>query len=372
MAHRPTEEAVRERTGVGVVGAGHISSTYLAALLGPCAHLAKLAAIADINHPRAVAAAFACETDACPDHSSLLRRSDVHLVIVLTPPGSHYEIAMAALLAGKHVCVVKPLTIELAEADRLIAAAARSGLKLFAGHPYRYDEGMLAMRTALDDGRLGSPVRVFARSFLDRTSLESRNGWYFDIHQSGGLAIENLVHALDLMAWFLGPVSRVHAEGGCFHTADGNGTVPDDQIAATYRFVSGAIGVLDGAVARSSTGNGILFEVVGTKATVWRDPRRPTRVHLSHVDLHKPDEILLAEANTRGEPSMLRHFLECVHSDTSPPISGIDGRYAIELAWATRLSHVMNAPVSLPLVTASYPTLKNLRAFNPHDRRQSE
>jgi predicted dehydrogenase len=98
---------------------------------------------------------------AVPDHRTLLQ-ADVDSVVVATPIHTHYELARAALLAGKHVLVEKPLTASLAEALELMQLAEEQERVLMVGHTYLYNPAVQALRKLIDDGELGGIYYVDA------------------------------------------------------------------------------------------------------------------------------------------------------------------------------------------------------------------
>ncbi|MDQ3856707.1 MAG: Gfo/Idh/MocA family oxidoreductase, partial [Chloroflexota bacterium] len=341
-----------ERVGVGIIGTGGISRLHISGILTASSDLARIVAVSDTSAERGQRAAQAAGgAEYHADYRELLARDDVLFVDVLTPPGTHREVAVAAARAGKHVCIIKPFTVHLADADAVISAARDAGVKLFAGQPSRYDPSVEAIAEVFRRGDLGEPVRTYTRSFLDLQWLEKPQNWYYDLDQSGGVTIETLVHSLDLMAWLFGPATRAYAEAGCYYTRDRAGGLPDDQMAALYRFESGAFGVLEGAGARALGAPSSSLELTGTEGVAWRDAQSPGTVHVSRTRASAGSiETVVTSPSGGGvaEARMLRAFLECVRDDTALPVTGVDGRYAVELAWGAISSYQTGNPVSLP------------------------
>lgn len=118
--------AVSAPTGVGIVGAGNISDEYLRSLAQyPDVHVV---AIADLDLERARAQAERFGVPAAVTVDELLGRDDVEIVVNLTIPAAHAEVALAAIAAGKHVWGEKPLTLDLASARAVLDAAAAAGV----------------------------------------------------------------------------------------------------------------------------------------------------------------------------------------------------------------------------------------------------
>lgn len=89
------------------------------------------------------------------DHTEVIARNDIDVVVIATPVSSHHEIAKAALLAGKHCFIEKPMTASSAEADELIEIADASNLKLFVDHTFIYTGAVRKMKEIITSGRLG-------------------------------------------------------------------------------------------------------------------------------------------------------------------------------------------------------------------------
>jgi len=89
------------------------------------------------------------------DYAEVINRSDVHIIVIATPVSSHHEIAKAALLAGKHCFIEKPMTASSAEAEELIVLAEEKKLKLFVDHTFIYTGAVRKMKEIITSGRLG-------------------------------------------------------------------------------------------------------------------------------------------------------------------------------------------------------------------------
>ncbi|ACZ42831.1 oxidoreductase domain protein [Thermobaculum terrenum ATCC BAA-798] len=346
-----------EKVGVGIIGTGGISGVHIRGLTTQCSDIARIVAVADISEERGRRAAQqAGGADYYQDYHDLLARDDIQFVEILTQPALHREIAVAAAQAGKHICIIKPFTVMLRDADEIIQAARQAGVKLFAGQPTRYDPASRTIHEVVRRGDIGEPTRMYTRSFLYLGWLEKPQGWYYDLRQSGGVTVETLVHHMDLMHWILGPASRAYAEAGSFYTQDKPTPLPDDQIAVLYRFQSGAIGVLEGAGSRALGAPSWATEVTGTEGAVWLEEGGRVTVSRTRLSSGSLETIIPGESDTTGGAGpMLRDYLQCVLEDREPPVTGEDGRYAVEMAWGAIASYRSGQPVSLPFDPAHYP-----------------
>ena len=155
-----SDETSREVVRVGIAGLGrsgwgiHVAS--LEAL--PAAY--RVVGVHDPNAERVAEAEARLGCRGYRDFSSLLRDDAVELVVVAVPSHLHADAAVQALRAGKHVLVEKPFAVDLAEADRMIAAARETGLVLTGSQNYRYMADFLTIRETIASGKLGRVIQV--------------------------------------------------------------------------------------------------------------------------------------------------------------------------------------------------------------------
>lgn len=184
---------------VGIVGYGYASKTFHAPLIRsvPGLHLAAIAS-SDPSKVRADLPGLPVE----PDATALLARPDIDLVVIPTPNATHFPLARAALLAGKHVVVDKPFTVTLQEAQTLDALAQSKGRLLSVFHNRRWDADFLTLQSLLASGELG-PV-VHFESHFDRYRPEVRQRWREQADAGGGLWYDLGAHLLDQTLQLLG------------------------------------------------------------------------------------------------------------------------------------------------------------------------
>ncbi|MER5783809.1 Gfo/Idh/MocA family oxidoreductase [Streptomyces mobaraensis] len=229
----------------GILGCGSIGG-FLGRLLarpdGPLRGRARLAAVAGRDPVRAgkLAAELGC---AALPVDELLARPDIDAVVVCTPSGTHADLGTAALRAGKHVLVEKPLDVTPEAADRLIAAARHSGRTLGVVSQHRFDPATRVAKTAIEDGALGRITSVLIEVPLWRAPSYYASGrWRGTRALDGGGALMNqAVHAVDLAQWLAGPVVEAAAHTGLLAH---DGLEVEDVATASLRFAGGALGAL--------------------------------------------------------------------------------------------------------------------------------
>jgi predicted dehydrogenase len=182
--------------GYGFIGAMHTEAAALVRdvdVVGVSGHRLEPA--------RAFAQRWAIErvTD---DWASLCAEPDVDLVIVGTPNALHADQAIHALANGKHVLVDKPMAVTVADADRMIAAAADAERTLAVGHMWRHHSDVIALRDRIAAGDLGRVVRTHGWGVH---AGWGPSGWFTDPQLAGGGALIDMgIHAIDTVRFLLG------------------------------------------------------------------------------------------------------------------------------------------------------------------------
>jgi UDP-N-acetylglucosamine 3-dehydrogenase len=162
---------------------------------------------------------------------TMLAEEELDLVSVVAPTSMHHELTLAALQAGAHVLVEKPIAATRAEAEAMMAAAAASRRMLTVGHIERFNPAIVELRRRLQAGELGRIFQVRA----------TRLGPFPDRIRDVGVVVDLAPHDLDVMRFLLGsdPV-RVYAE-----TEQRIHTDHEDLFVGVLKFANGAVGLLD-------------------------------------------------------------------------------------------------------------------------------
>ncbi|MEV6794476.1 Gfo/Idh/MocA family oxidoreductase [Streptomyces sp. NPDC051320] len=192
---------------IGLVGAGRISGAYLDTL-ERLDHV-RLTTVTDLDARRAkTAAARIPGAEVVDSAAELVARPDVDVVLNLTVPAMHAEVALAALAAGKHVYGEKPLATTREEADAVVAAAQAAGLRVGCAPDTVLGTGTQTARKAVDDGLIGTPVA--ATAFMTTAGHER---WHpdpeFYYRPGGGPLLDMGPYYLSALVHLLGPVVRV-------------------------------------------------------------------------------------------------------------------------------------------------------------------
>ena len=319
---------------IGIIGCGWFAPFHLAAL-DTLRDRACIVWTADPDHARATEVATRAGATALTDYHDGL--PDVEAVLILVPHHLHHPITLDCLGAGKHVLLEKPLALNLAECDDMIAAADRTERVLMVAYPHRYRQSMQQFKTAVVGGEYGRLIMLDA--LMDEKNQAYIGGWIADKSQvGGGVFFSASAHMLDVMLWVAGPArcaSMVGTRGLCEMEGE-------DTASSIIKFESGAIGVTRHTWSSPKSGIWYTMHAVCEKAhvTLTTTPtgdliteghRCPweTRVVVEGDDvgtttLHESNEGL----DLRPEVS---HFLDCVETGQTPQTDGRCARQLIAL-----------------------------------------
>jgi predicted dehydrogenase len=198
----------RGPVGVALVGAGVISTQYLTAL--STFPDIKVLAVADLDTERARAQAEAYDVPASGDLASVLAIPEVEIVINLTIPAAHAEVASAALQAGKHVYGEKPLALAPGDGAKMLAEAQSRGLRVGSAPDTFLGAGLQSAARAVGEGLIGEPVSATAV-----TQGPGPESWHpspeFLFQYGGGPLFDIGPYYLTALVALFGPVARVAA-----------------------------------------------------------------------------------------------------------------------------------------------------------------
>ncbi len=228
--HVPASCASAAPLRVGLVGFGFAGQTFHAPVIAAVPGLV-LAAVAS-SQPHKVHAVWP-HVAAVPDVDALVARTDIDLVVVATPNAQHHPVARQALLAGKHVVVDKPFTLDADQARELAGLARQQGRVLTVYQNRRWDADFLTLRGLLAQGAVGRPV--YLESHFDRFRPEVRDRWREQAVPGAGLWVDLGSHLLDQALQLFGPPDTLQLDTA----VQRDGAQVEDYFHAVLRYESG-------------------------------------------------------------------------------------------------------------------------------------
>lgn len=338
---------------VGVIGAGAIAPSHVDAI--ERASGASLAAVCDPVPGRAAALAGKHGARAFTSVEEMLAAGGIDAVTICTPSGLHLEAALAVIAAGRHLLVEKPLEITTARVDQVIEAAARAGVILAGVFQSRYRPMARRMKELIDGGILG---RVYAGSaYIKRYRTQEyydsggwRGTWAID---GGGCLMNQGIHMVDLLLWFMGRAEAVAA----FTDSVGRRVEVETLAMGLVRFGSGAKGLVE-ATTLAFPELPQYLEIFGERGTatfngdqLWRldlrDPspgeeavRRELFKLSGRLEAEEQERQAGAEPGTAvpsvdmGHAPVVQDFVDAIREGRPPQVDGTEARRAVALITA--------------------------------------
>ena len=326
---------------VGLIGTGRIGRMH-AQHLAFRVPGARLLAVAN----RSAEAAESCAAEsqvpaAFTEYQRILDNPDIHAVVICTSTDTHARIIEEAAAAGKHIFCEKPLDLDLARINQVLAAVAKAGVKLQVGFNRRFDSNFRRVRELVAGGEIGEPHIVH---IIDRDPQPPPIEF---VRCSGGMFLDLTIHDFDMVRYLISSeVTELYALGGVMVDADIGRAGDIDTAVVALRFANGAMGSIDNS-RQAVYGYDQRVEVFGSKGMVAVSNKKPdttecstSRGVQSALPLH-----WFVERYTDSYIAEMRAFIECVQEDKPPPVTGLDARIASVMAHAASKSHVEKRPV---------------------------
>ncbi|OQA43631.1 MAG: Glucose--fructose oxidoreductase precursor [Chloroflexi bacterium ADurb.Bin325] len=336
-----------EQLRFGLIGCGRVAPRHaesFAALPD-----ARLVAVADVRESRAAYFAQQYGVDLYTDYHALLARPDVDVVSICTPSGLHAQMTVDALQAGKHVVVEKPIALSLADADRMIAAAAAARRKLCVVLQNRYNPPMQDLRRIVDEGRLGRLLLGNATVRWYRPQEYYEDEWHGTWAMDGGALMNQSIHHIDALQWFMGRPESVFAFTGTLaHRMEA-----EDTGVAVIRFAGGTLGSVEGSTItypENLEGSVALFGELGS-AKVGGTALNRKAVWKVAGELEREREILTRDQVDppsiygTSHQKVIADMIEAIRDDRAPKTHGAEGRKSLALVLAIYESARTGQPV---------------------------
>jgi predicted dehydrogenase len=345
------------RVQVGLIGSQFISSIHAESLLR--CQSAEMIAVASPSEGNAQRFA---ERFGIPHHFSdyrqMLEMPDLQMVVIGVPNDLHAKVAMDCVTAGKHLVLEKPLCLNLAEADHLIAAGKKANLKLMYAEELCFAPKYVRLKQLLDSGALGIPTLIKQSEKHDGPHAAH----FWDVRRSGGgVTMDMGCHAIEFFRWMLGrpKIKSVYAQMST--QVYGHKTEGDDNAILILEFENGAIGMAEESWTKLG-GMDDRAEVHGSKGVAYADLLHGNSIETySSVGYDYAVEkagstvgwsfTIYEEAWNYGFHQEMAHFVDCVQHDKQPIVTAEDGRVVLEALFAAYESAGTGRKVALPFST---------------------
>lgn len=343
---------------VGIIGCGTVTNQHHLAALRRVPD-ARVIAAADVDDARlkAVADRWGIE-HRYTDYRALLARKDIDAVAVITSTQSHAEIALAALSAGKHLFVEKPLALTVEECQHLVDCAARSSRRVMVGFNLRWHRLVRQMREIVSSGTLGK-IHAVRSAYTHWRENQNIPEWHRTRARGGGVILNETVHIFDLWRFILGcEVVEI------FGNTNGSPYYEDETSIVAARLSSDALA--SGAFSLKTAPH-CEIEIFGEAGRLYLSLHRfdglefyPHQTFAGNLTNRLKNSARAFRAAPQIVASLRRggdmedtyraewqHFIDCVRQDKAPNCSLLDGMRAVQVAWAVVDSGLNRQPVKL-------------------------
>lgn len=347
--------------GCAIVGCGMIARFHALAIGDVPGAEVKALVSRNPENARKVNEAAKIQADVYSDLAEVLKRDDIHIVIITTPSGAHLEPAVAAAQAGKHVVVEKPLEITLERCDATIKACQDNNVQLCTIFPSRFHDANMALKKAVDAGRFGKlTLGETTCKWWRSQEYYDEGGWKGTMALDGGGALMNqAIHNVDLLIYMMGEPVEIC---GFTATLAHERIEVEDTAVACLRFANNALGVIQ---ATTSVYPGLpkTIGIHGNKGTVVIEQEDILKWDLSP---EVPEDATIRDQfakkvgasggasdpsaiSYQGHARQLADFVAAINEKRPPLVDGKEGRKAVEVILAIYESARTGRKVSLPL-----------------------
>ena len=333
---------------VGIVGVGFMGTTHAA---GWAETPAEIVGFTAETKKEASSLAEQYDVKAVSSLDEMLPKVDV--VDICSPTHLHYEMALKAAAAGKHIVCEKPLARTTRQAREIVSACQKAGVQLLVAHVVRFFPEYALARAAVAEGQIGKPgvIRLHRGSYRPK---KPAGNWFLDEVKSGGILMDLMIHDYDYARWVAGDVETVSAR----RVTERHLEAPVDYGLVILGHRSGALSHIAGAWAYPPPTFRTHLEIAGERGLIQFDSDGTAPIQnliLKTGGVDAPDVALPSSPVSEGPyTTQIKEFYSALADGVAARVSGIDGLAAVQIAEAAIQSAHSGQPVTLqPLAEAA-------------------
>ena len=342
--------------GFAIIGCGTIADVHAAAIKDISD--AQLVIVYSRNPENAKKLGSKYQVDWTSSWDELKNNSDIDIVSICTPSGTHLDYGSLAAESGRHVIVEKPIEVTTERGQLLIEICRRKGIKLAVIYQNRFLPDVQLLKDRIQSQQLGDVflADAYIKWYRSQEYYDRANWRGTMTLDGGGVLINQAIHTIDLLQWIVGKVESVSAYTGTYTHKNIEG---EDTAVAVLKFKNGAIGVIEASTSvkpamerrieiHGEKGSAILK---GEELIFWDDGTSESKIDL------KADK---SDATGSSAPmqnfSLLAHknqflaILDAIRNDQEPPVSGTESLHSL----ATVAAIYESAKTGIPAVLRYY------------------
>ena len=289
------------------------------------------------------------------DIKKIITESACEVIDICLPNFRHAEATLMAAAAGKHIIIEKPLAVTLEEADEMIEACKKAGVKLMYAEELCFAPKYERVRHMVKEGAIGE---VYMLKQSEKHS-GPHSDWFYDIKLAGGGVLMDMgCHGIAWLRWMLNNTKAKSVYASMSTVLHKNRTGAEDNSILIIEFENGVTGVVENSWAKHG-GMDDRSEVHGTGGVIYAD------LFMGNASIayskngygyamEKADTTtgwsfpVFEEVFNQGYPHELKHFIECVQQNKQPVVTGDDGRAVLEIIYAAYASAGAGKKINLP------------------------
>jgi len=345
-----------EKLGVAIIGSGGISEGH-GESFSKLSDRVKVMAFTDVDISKAQLRAEQFRAPiATTDYANLLKRDDIHIVSICSPPFLHFQTITDSLQAGKQVLCEKPVVMSLAELDEVEKLVQESERCFGGAFQWRFGTGVQQVKELYDHAMFGTMIYATNNLFWHRTQDYFDVDWRHSWDKSGGGIIFNLAcHGLDALIYILGDIISVSAELDALKYD----IEIEDTGSVIMRFRNGALGAINATV--NAHHQRSRLEIIGTKleAISSDDPYglayEPWQFRSVDANYELQVKEFLNEKKYKFEPAghqrLVEDFVDAIFESRQPAVDVHEIRRSLQVLTAIYKSNRLGRRVELPIET---------------------
>ncbi len=336
---------------IGIIGCGTIADIHADAITQ--SKNAKFHSVFSRNEEKVKKCAENYGVHPCSDWNEFISDNDLDAVSICTPSGTHLDYGEKAAKEGKHVIVEKPIEVTLQRAKTLISECKINNVKLAVIYQSRFITEISELKKQLKQSIIGDIFMADAYVKWYRTQEYYDSGIWRGTFKldGGGVLINQAIHTIDLLQWFMGDVDTVYGKVGTFTHTNIEG---EDNAVAVLKYKTGAIGVIEASTSVQPA-QSRKIELHGKQGTIVVDDNS-VKVFMAGAEEKQSEK---KEERASGASSPLSGFsiephkkqfeaiTNAIINNQSPPVSGEESMKSLAIVQAIYESSKLNVPVVL-------------------------
>lgn len=281
----------------------------------------------------------------------MLEKEKIDVVCICTPSGFHSSIAVQVAEAKKHIIVEKPIAMTIEDTEKIIEACKLNEVKLAVVHPNRFRPVVQEFKKIIDQGLLGKISHANCIVNWNRNQeYYDQAPWRGTKHSDGGVLMNQAIHNIDLLLWFMGNPKQVYS----MEATRLRNIEAEDVSVGTIQFESGALGTVEASTTAYPKNFEESITIFGEKGTVKIGGTNA--LYFEHLDIEgmTSNDIQDLKASIKADPWgtpghqwIIEDMVNAIKENRMPAVTGEDGRNALKLVLSFYESAKLNQPVQL-------------------------